>query len=57
MKLWKIVKPKRRKKELLDHECRLRELSNSTKHNDIRTTGVPEEKEQEKGQKIQLNKV
>lgn len=39
---------KKKERKLVDHEYRLRELSDSIKHNNILTTGVPEEK-QEKG--------
>ena len=39
---------KKRERKILDHECRLRELSNSLKHNKIHIIGVPEE-EKEKG--------
>ena len=34
---------KKRKRKLLDHPYRLRELSDSTKHNNIHILGVPEE--------------
>jgi len=35
----------------LDHECRLRELSDSIKRNNIHIIGVPEDEEREKGAK------
>ena len=34
---------------MLDHECTLRELSDSIKHNNIHIIGVPEEEGKEKG--------
>jgi len=34
---------KKKERKILDHECRLRELSDSIKHNNICTVGVPEE--------------
>ena len=34
-----------RERRILDHKSRLRELSNSIKHNNIHIIGVPEEKE------------
>lgn len=37
--------------QLLDHEYRLTELCNSTKHNNIHVIGVPEEEDQERGTK------
>ena len=40
---------KKRERKLLDHEGRLRELSDSTKWNNIHIIGVAEEKEWEKG--------
>ena len=42
------MKLKSRGKEKLDHKCRLRELSDFIKHNNIHIIGVPEE-EREKG--------
>ena len=33
---------KKRERKILDHECRLRELSNSLKHNKIHIIEVPE---------------
>ena len=46
---------KYRDKKILNHQGRIRELSDSMKHNDIRTTGVPEE-ERQRGPKVCLNK-
>ena len=37
----------KRERKLLDHEGRIRELSDSMKWNNIRIIGVPEEEEQE----------
>lgn len=34
--------------KIIDHECRLREISNSTKHNNICIISIPEEEEREK---------
>lgn len=49
-------KLKRRGKEkILDHECRLRKLSDSMKHNNIRIIEVSEEY-REKGAKVYLKK-
>ena len=46
---------KKRDKKILDHEGRIRELSDSMKWNNICMIGVPEE--ERKGQKVHLNKV
>ena len=35
----------KRERRMMDHENRLRELSNSGKHNNISIIGVPEERE------------
>lgn len=40
---------KKKERKLVDHEYRLRELSDSIKHNNTLITGVPEEEKQEKG--------
>ena len=40
---------KKRERKILDHECRLRELRNSMKCNNIHVIGVPEHEEREKG--------
>ena len=40
---------KKREKQLLDHEGRILEVSDTIKWNNIRTTGIPEEEEKEKG--------
>ena len=40
---------KKRDKNILDHEGRIRELSDSMKQNNICIIGVPEEEEREKG--------
>jgi len=40
---------KKRERKILDHECRLRKLSDSIKLNNIRIIGVPEDEEREKG--------
>ena len=51
------MKPRKREiKKILDHEGRIRELSDSMKWNNICMIGVPEEEER-KGQKVYLNKV
>ena len=42
---------KKRERKLLDHECRLRKIINSIKHNTIQNIGVPEDKEWEKRSK------
>ena len=44
-----MMKLKKRERKLLDHEERVRELSDSIKWNNIYIIGVPEEQEQEKG--------
>ena len=51
IKLWKIMKLKRERK-LLDHEYRLKELSNSIKHNSSHIMGIPGG---EGGEKVYLN--
>ena len=43
---------KNRERKVLDHECRLREFSDSLKYNNFHIRGVPEEEERGKGQKI-----
>ena len=40
---------KKRERKILDHKCRLRELSNFIKLNNIHITGVPEKEEWKKG--------
>ena len=40
---------KKRERKVLDHECRLRELNNPIKCNNICIIGVPEEEERGKG--------
>ena len=40
---------KKRERKVLDHQCRLNELSDSIKHNIINIIGVPEEDERKKG--------
>ena len=40
---------KKKERKLLHHKGRLRELDDSTKRNNLHITGVPEEKEQDKG--------
>ena len=40
---------KKRKRKILDHKCRLRELSDFIKCNNILIIGVPEEEERERG--------
>ena len=39
----------KRKKKILDHKCRLRELNDSIKHNSISVIEVPEEEGKEEG--------
>ena len=38
----------KKERKIFNHECRLREFSDSTKSNNIHITGVPEEKERDK---------
>ena len=38
----------KRERTIMDHENRLRELSDSIKHNNIGTIGVPEEERQKR---------
>ena len=40
---------RKREIKILDHECRLRELSNSLKCNNIHIMKVPEDEKREKG--------
>ena len=40
---------RKRERKILEHECRLRELSDSIKCNNIHMIGVPEEEERERG--------
>ena len=47
---------KKRDKKILDHEGKIRELSDSMKCNNIHVIRVPEEEER-KGQKVYLNKL
>ena len=47
---------KKRERKVLDHECRLRELSDSIKHNNIHIIGILEE-EAKRGQKVYLSKL
>jgi len=44
------MKPKEEGKESIDHECRLRELSDSINCTNIHIIGVPEEEERGKGE-------
>lgn len=47
----------KRERKILDHKCRLKELSDSIKHNNIQIIKVPEEEEEEKRwQKVYLRK-
>ena len=49
-----------RERKILEQESRLRELSDSIKHNNIPVIGVPEEEEEESGkggQKVYLRKL
>ena len=43
----------KRERKVLDHECRLTELSDSLKHNNIHIVEVPED--EKKGQKVYLS--
>ena len=43
---------KKNKRKILYHECRLREFSNSKKHNNIRIIGVPEEEREKRGEDL-----
>ena len=47
----------KRERRIMDHKNRLRELSDSIKHNDIHIIGVPEEEQREKGTEIYLRKL
>ena len=48
---------KKRDKKIWEYEGRIRELSDSMKHNNIHIIGIPEEEERErKGLKVYLNK-
>ena len=40
---------KKRGKQLLDHEGKIREISDTIKQNNIRIIGIPEEEERERG--------
>ena len=42
----------KRERKILDHECRLRELSNSIKHYNIHIRGVPEEERGKKSRRF-----
>ena len=46
---------KKKERKLLDHKYRFRELSDSTKCNNVHIVGVQEEEEWERGQKVYLN--
>ena len=48
---------KKREIKILDQECKLKELSDFIKCNNICTLGIPEEKEWEKDQKVYLRKL
>jgi len=48
---------KKRDKQLLDHEGRIREISDTIKQNNIRITGIPEEEERERGAKGILGQI
>ena len=43
---------KKRLRKIMDYECRLRELSNTIKHNNIHIIGVPEEEGGKRGRKF-----
>ena len=45
-----------RERQIMQHENRLRKLSDSTKCINIHTIGMPEEEERERGKKIYLKK-
>ena len=58
IKVWKIMMlKKKRERKTLDHEGRLRELSDSTKLNNICIIGVPERKNRREGQKMYFDKL
>ena len=42
---------KKRERKILDHECRLREFSNSINYNNIHIIAASEEEEKERGTK------
>ena len=50
-------KAKKSERKVLEHKCTLRELRDPIKHDNIHSTGVPEEEKKEKGQKIYLSKL
>ena len=42
---------------MMDHESRLREVSDSIKYNNIHTTGLPKEEEREKGEEVLFEEI
>ena len=48
---------KKRERKLLDHECRLRELGNSLKYNNIYIISPRRKREGGKGKKVYLSKL
>ena len=48
---------KKRDKQLLDHEGRIQEISDTIKRNNIRIIGIPEEEERERGAEGILEKI
>ena len=48
---------KKRERKVLNHECRLRDLSKSLKHNNISIMGIPEDEERGRRQKVYLRKL
>ena len=43
---------KKRERKILDHECRLKELSETIKHDNIHIIKVPEKEERKGGRKF-----
>ena len=48
---------KKRERKVLNHECKLRDLSKSLKHNNISIMGIPEDEERGKEAKSLLKKI
>ena len=49
IKLWRIMKQKKRETKANDHYTRLREVSDLLKRNNIQIIGISEDKERDKG--------
>lgn len=48
-KIMENNKAEKRERKILDHKCRLRELNDSIKYNNIPVIGVPEAEKKKKG--------